>query len=162
MTLCSTSDSKEWATFFQSYGPYELFGSLTFPEMIDAISAHNATREFFTRFCRNDHGSHIRLALAWELQQRGVSHYHFMARSIGPQKSQANSIDPRALKDFWQGWTKGNAKIMAYNPTLGGEGYLAHHQHKGIVTLCPRTPSCRRDESCRYDASGCFWPGYDD
>lgn len=127
------------AKYIREARDWQVFGTLTFEDLIPAAVAFKRFNGFMRWVARNTVREHFDVAFAWNRQRRDVLHFHFVAATLGDRK-----LKP---EDFYLHW-KGNSKVEEYNPDRLGPKYLADHRNWSQQVACPWTNPCKRAGRC--------------
>lgn len=114
--------------------------SLSFRVEVDHAPAHRSFHLWLRGIAQQTQG-HFDVAWAFDLQDRGVLHFHALL-----------ALDTHAPFDAAAGdrlWKKrhknaGNTTIERFDPARGAPRYQAQHAEWDRNRVCPRTGACRR------------------
>lgn len=125
----ASSLTEAWGTFLRER-PWDLIAHLTFPDRVHPEQAARRFSRWITQLDRNPIRG-VRSPIIWvrgtEYQQRGVVHYHALLAGTG-------SLPPFVAIRLWARVAGGTARILPYDPRLGGAYYITK---RGDVDVSP-------------------------
>jgi hypothetical protein len=122
--------------------PWRVFASLTFrtvPSEREALAALRA----WLRVVALHFETHVPYAYAAALDGSAGEHFHVLLDMGRPLSRR----ERRWLEAAWR-IRHGFARVGAYKPDAGAEGYLLRHPTWDRNVACPRPPRCRRARGC--------------